>query len=345
MKKLLSFALGLSVLVAVVLTGCSSSGSTESGSNSSTASQAQTSTPVDMNVTALKGPTEMGMVKFMNYCEEETITDNNYNFSIAASIDEVTPKIVQGEIDIAAVPANVASVLYNNTEGGVKVLAINTLGVLYMVESGDTIHSVEDLRGKTIYASGKGATPEYALNYILEQNGIDPAKDVTIEWKSEHSECVAALNASENAIAMLPQPFVTTAQSKNSNLRVALDLTEEWDKLQENAESPSTLVTGVVVARTEFIEQNPQAVEDFLKHYQESVDYVNKNVNEGAALVGKYDIVTEAVAQKAIPECNITFISGNEMKEKLSGYLSVLNDQNAKSIGGKLPADDFYYNA
>ena len=287
----------------------------------------------------------MGMVKFMNDCEEETITDNNYNFSIAASIDEVTPKIVQGEIDIAAVPANVASVLYNNTEGGVKVLAINTLGVLYMVESGDTIHSAEDLRGKTIYASGKGATPEYALNYILEQNGIDPAKDVTIGWKSEHSECVAALNASENAIAMLPQPFVTTAQSKNSNLRVALDLTEEWDKLQENAESPSTLVTGVVVARTEFIEQNPQAVEDFLKHYQESVDYVNKNVNEGAALVGKYDIVTEAVAQKAIPECNITFISGNEMKEKLSGYLSVLNDQNAKSIGGKLPADDFYYNA
>ncbi|MFR1214815.1 MAG: ABC transporter substrate-binding protein [Acutalibacteraceae bacterium] len=136
-----------------------------------------------------------------------------------------------------------------------------------------------------------GATPEYALNYILEQNGIDPAKDVTIEWKSEHSECVAALNASENAIAMLPQPFVTTAQSKNSNLRVALDLTEEWDKLQENAESPSTLVTGVVVARTEFIEQNPQAVEDFLKHYQESVDYINNNINEGAALVGKYDIV------------------------------------------------------
>lgn len=345
MKKLLSFALGLSVLVAVVFTGCSSSGSTESGSNSSTASQTQTSTPVDMNVTALKGPTAMVMVKFMNDCEEETITDNNYNFSIAASIDEVTPKIVQGEIDIAAVPANVASVLYNNTEGGVKVLAINTLGVLYMVESGDTIHSVEDLRGKTIYASGKGATPEYALNYILEQNGIDPAKDVTIEWKSEHSECVAALNASEDAIAMLPQPFVTTAQSKNSNLRVALDLTEEWDKLQENAESPSTLVTGVVVARTEFIEQNPQAVEDFLKHYQESVDYINNNVNEGAALVGKYDIVTEAVAQKAIPECNITFISGNEMKEKLSGYLSVLNDQNAKSIGGKLPADDFYYNA
>ncbi len=345
MKKLLSFALGLSVLVAAVLTGCSSGVSTESGSSSSTASQTQASTPIDMNITALKGPTAMGMVKFMNDCEENQITDNNYNFSIAASIDEVTPKLVQGQIDIAAVPANVASVLYNNTDGGVQVLAINTLGVLYIVDSGNTVQSVEDLRGKTIYASGKGTTPEYALNYILSQNGIDPATDVTIEWKSEQAECLAALNASENAIAMLPQPFVTTAQNQNSNLRVALDLTEEWDKLQENAESPSTLVTGVVVARKEFIEQNPQAVEDFLKHYQESVAYINNNVNEGAALVGKYDIVTEAIAQKAIPECNITFITGSEMKEKLSGYLSVLNDQNAQSIGGNLPDDNFYYNA
>jgi len=307
--------------------------------------ESQTEETTTIRIGAMAGPTAMGMVKLRKDSENGN-TKNTYafeDFAIDASAF-VTP-LATGEIDIAAVPSNLAANIYNKTEGKVQVVAVNTLGVLYMVESGDTIHSAEDLRGKTIYASGKGATPEYALNYILEQNGIDPAKDVTIEWKSEHSECVAALNASENAIAMLPQPFVTTAQSKNSNLRVALDLTEEWDKLQENAESPSTLVTGVVVARTEFIEQNPQAVEDFLKHYQESVDYVNKNVNEGAALVGKYDIVTEAVAQKAIPECNITFISGNEMKEKLSGYLSVLNDQNAKSIGGKLPADEFHYNA
>ena len=345
MKKLLSFALGLSVLVAVVLTGCSSGGSTESGSNSSTASQTQTSTPVDMNVTALKGPTAMGMVKFMNDCEEETITDNNYNFSIAASIDEVTPKIVQGEIDIAAVPANVASVLYNNTEGGVKVLAINTLGVLYMVESGDTIHSAEDLRGKTIYASGKGATPEYALNYMLTANGIDPEKDVTIEYKSEHSECVAALAANEDAVAMLPQPFVTVAMTQNENIRVALDLTEEWEKASGDGDTKAALITGVVIARNDFIEAHPDAVETFLQQYEASVNYVNDNVADAAVLVGNYDIVAAQVAEKAIPECNITFIAGNDMKAKLSSYLGILFEQNPAAVGGALPNDDFYYNA
>ena len=255
----------------------------------------------------------------------------------------MTPKLVQGEIDIAAVPANLASVLYNNTEGSVEVLAINTLGVIYIVESGDTVTSVEDLRGKTIYASGKGSTPEYALNYILSENGIDPASDVTIEWKSEHAECLSALMAEENAIAMLPQPFVTTAQTKSDTIRVALDLTEEWDKLQEGSDAPSTLITGVVVARREFVEQNPEAVSAFMDHYKESVDFVNSNVEEAAQLVGQYDIVTAEVAQKALPECNITFIEGSEMKDNLSGYLAVLLEQNPQSVGGALPADDFYY--
>ena len=167
----------------------------------------------DVNVTALKGPTAMGMVKLMDEAESGAVDGNAYTFDIAAAVDEVTPKIVKGETDIAAVPANLASVLYNNTQGEVQVLAVNTLGVLYIVESGDSVNSVEDLRGKTIYASGKGATPEYALNYILSENGIDPEKDVTIEWKSEHAECLAALLAEDNAIAMLPQPFVTTAQT------------------------------------------------------------------------------------------------------------------------------------
>src|SRR5699024_1916816 len=157
----------------------------------------------------------------------------NYEFSIAASADEVTPKLIQGEADIAAVPANLASVLYQKTEGEVEVLAVNTLGVLYIVESGNEVQSVEDLRGKTIYASGKGSTPEYALEYILSANGIDPETDVTIEWKSEHSECVAAIASQENGIAMLPQPFVTTAQMKNPAIRTALDLTQEWEKVQD----------------------------------------------------------------------------------------------------------------
>ena len=292
---------------------------------------------------ALKGPTAMGMVQLMDSAEAGSVNGNSYTFTIAASADEVTPKLVQGEADIAAVPANLASVLYNNTEGQVQVLAINTLGVLYIVENGDSVQSVSDLAGKTIYASGKGSTPEYALNYILSENGIDPETDVTIEWKSEHSECVAALASDENGIAMLPQPFVTTAQTQNENLRVALDLTEEWDALQADAEAPSALLTGVVVVRTAFAEEHPEAVNAFLDSYKESVDYVNANVTDAAALIEKYDIVTAAVAEKALPYCNITFIEGTEMQEKLSGYLNVLYEQNPTSVGGALPADDFYY--
>jgi len=258
-----------------------------------------------------------------------------------AAVDEVTPKIVQGQADIAAVPANLASVLYNNTKGGVQVLAVNTLGVLYIVERGDTVKSVDDLKGKTIFASGKGATPEYALNYILEENGLLDA--VNIEWKSEHTECVAALTANENAIAMLPQPFVTTAQSKDSNIRIALDLTKEWDKLQAGATEPSALITGVVVARTEFVKEHPEAVAAFMEHYQASVEFVNANTQEAANLIEKYDIVPAAVAVKALPYCNITFIEGAEMKDKLGGYLGVLFEQNPKSVGGALPGDEFYY--
>lgn len=310
-----------------------------------TAAQEPTAEPVDVKVTALKGPTAMGMVQFMDKVDAGEIADNNYSFTIAAAIDEVTPAIVQGKTDIAAVPANVASVLYNNPDVGVEVIALNTLGVIYIVENGDTVKTVEDLRGKTIYASGKGASPEYALNYILSENGIDPATDVTIEWKSEHSECAAALAGSENAIAMLPQPFVTTAQTKNEAIRVALDLTDEWDKIQATEESPSALITGVVVARTEFIENHPEAVAAFLENYKTSVDFVNGNVDEAAVLVGKYDIVPEAVAKKAIPECNIVYVDGADMKQKLSGYLSVLFEQNPKAVGGALPADDFYYGA
>ena len=349
MKKLLSLLCVLS-LSAALLAGCSTAGdagtSETPGSSSAPSDVTETADPIDVNVMALKGPTAMGMVEFMNEADSGTITDNNYHFNITAATDEVSAALAQGTTDIAAVPANLASVLYNNTEGGVQVLAINTLGVLYIVESGDTVHSVEDLRGKTIYASGKGNTPEAALNYVLTQNGIDPSADVTIEWKSEQAECLSALMAEENAIAMLPQPFVTTAQAQSESLRVALDLTEEWDALQADSETPSTpstLVTGVVVARTTFVEEHPEVVSAFLDHYQESVDYVNSNVEEAAQLVGQYEIVTAEVAQKALPECNIVFIEGAEMKEKLSGYLSVLFEQNPQSVGGALPDDAFYF--
>lgn len=344
MKKIISLITAF-MLTAALLAGCGSTGNgtadqTDKQENSGTQTQAE---PVDVNVMALKGPTAMGMVKLMDDADSGNVDTENYSFEIAASADEVTPKLIQGETDIAAVPANLASVLYNKTEGQIQVLAVNTLGVLYIVENGDSIHSVSDLAGRTIYASGKGSTPEYALNFILEKNGLTPETDVTIEWKSEHSECVSALAQDPEGIAMLPQPFVTTAQAKNPNLKVALDLTEEWDKVMENEETKSSLLTGVVVVRKEFAEENPEAVEDFMDRYADSVKYVNDNVEEAAKLVGNYDIVTEDVAVKAIPECNIVCITGEDMKEQLSGYLAILKDANPESIGGELPGDDFYY--
>lgn len=287
--------------------------------------------PVAIHISALKGPTAMGMVQMMaeNY--------EGYEFEIVANVDEVVAKIGKGEVDMAALPANMAAVLYNNTDGGIKVLAVNTLGVLYICENGNDIQSLADLKGKTIYASGKGATPEYGLNYILTKAGIED--EVRIEWKSEHTECVSAMLSDPNAIAMLPEPFVSSAQVQNENIRVALDLTAEWEKLT----SESTMITGVIIARKEFVEDNKAAVDEFLDRYKTSVDYANNKVEETARLIGEYDIVAEAVALKALPQCNITLITGDELKDKLNGYLTVLFDQNPKAVGGSLPDDDFYY--
>ena len=326
--------------VLVALGGCSTH--SQEPNNEPEEQQASSQQPVDVRAAALKGPTAMGLVKFMDEAEAGTVSDNDYSFQIAASPDELTPQIAQGSLDIACVPANLASVLYNNTDGAVRVLAVNTLGVLYICDSNGSIQSVVDLAGKTIYASGKGSTPEYALNYILEGNGLTPGRDVTIEWKSEHAECVAAMTKDSQAIALLPQPFVTTAQMKDDSIRTALDLTEEWNALQNDADA-SSLITGVVVARADFVDEHPEAVEAFMKHYHESVAFVNDDIEAAAELIGAYDIVPAAVAQKAIPACNIVCMEGDEMKNALSGYLEVLFEQNPKSVGGTLPGDDFYY--
>ncbi len=325
MKKKLLSLLVLIILSMTTLLGCQ---------NKKTTIEDTTT----IKVAALKGPTAMGMVKMM----DDAKTTKNYEFKIKAAIDEITPLLVKGDVDIAAVPANLASVLYNNTEGEVKVLAINTLGVLYIVENGDSIQSISDLKGKTIYTSGKGATPEYTLNYILKENGIDPEKDVTIEYKSEHAECVAILASEENAIAMLPQPFVTTAQTKNDKIRIALDMNKEWDKLQQN-EDKSALVTGAIVVRTQFLEEHTELVNKFLDAYKDSVEYVNSNIEEAADMIEEQDIIPAAVAKIALPYCNIVFIEGEEMETKLSGYYSILFEQNKKSVGGTLPDDTFYY--
>lgn len=290
-----------------------------------------------VRIAALKGPTAMGMAQMMRDGSDA------YAFTLAASADEVTPKLIKGELDIAAVPANLASVLYNNTEGGVRVLAVNTLGVLYIVERGEAVQSVEDLRGKTLYTAGKGSTPEYALNYILRGNGLDPEKDLTIEFKSEHAECLAALLNDPTAVAMLPQPFATVAQSKAQDMRIALDLTKEWDALQAGSENPSAMITGVVIARTQFVEENPEAVAAFLEDYASSVRFTQENAADAAALIGEYDIFEAAVAEKALPYCNITFIAGAEMRSMLGGYLAELYSQNPASVGGAQPDEEFYF--
>ncbi len=293
--------------------------------------------PVTIRLGGLKGPTTMGMVKMLDDIEKG-VSGVDCEFSLAANIDEVSPKLIKGELDIAAVPANLASVLYNNADGAIQLLAINTLGVTYIVDTGDTIHSIEDLRGQTIYSTGKGAVVEYTLRHVLRENGIDPDKDVTMEWKSESTEVVAALK-SGGGIAMLPQPFVTVAQGSVDNLRVALSVVDEW-----NAVEPDSLfVTGVLAIRREFAEKYPQQVSAFLDEYKASIEYANTNVAETAVLVEQYGIVKADVAEKAMPSCNIAYYEGEEMKSLIAGYFEVLYGENPNSIGGALPEDDFYY--
>lgn len=293
-----------------------------------------------VQVAALKGPTAMGMVKLMADAEAGE-TANDYGFVLAGSPDELVGSIVTGELDIAAVPTNLAGTLYNKTQGKVQLMALNTLGVLYLIEAGDTVKTVEDLAGRTVYSTGKGSTPEFALNYVLEKNGI--LDQVAVEYKSEHAELAALLSQGQADLALLPQPFVTTALAQNPDLRVALDLTEEWDKVSQGA---SQLTMGCVIAQKSFLEENAAAAAAFLAEYEASVEFVTDpaNLDQAAALIAAQGIIPQAeVAKKALPECGITFLSGAEMKKIASGFLKVLYDADPQSVGGTLPDDGLYY--
>ncbi|MBR2408860.1 MAG: ABC transporter substrate-binding protein [Lachnospiraceae bacterium] len=293
---------------------------------------------VDVAIGALKGPTALGMLKMMEDAEAGTAA-NNYKFTIAGAADEITASIIKGDIPIAAVPCNLASVLYNKSKGGVTMLGINTLGVLYIVETGETVQTVEDLRGKTIYSTGKGTTPEYTLNQLLKSAGMEPGKDVTVEYKSEATEVATILSQAENAVAMLPQPYVTTVLNSNEKARIALDVAKEWETLNPG----TTVVTGVVVANTKYLTENPDVVNAFMDEYVVSAAYTVEQVEEAAALAEKFDIFKAAIAKKAIPYCNIVLMEGNEMQEKAAAYLQVLFEQNPSSVGGALPEESFYY--
>lgn len=287
-----------------------------------------------LRVAGLKGPTTMGLVNLM-----ESEEGANYTFSMYGAADEIVPLLVKGELDAAAVPANLAATLYQKTQGQVEVACVNTLGVLYIVENGDTVQSVADLKGQTIVTTGKGTTPEYVLRYVLSQNGLDPDADVNIVYCSEATEALSQVQAGQANIAMLPQPFVTSALSQVEGLRVALDMNEEWQKV-----AGSQLVTGVLVVRKDAVDAAPEAFEEFLNGYAASVEAANTDLEGTAALCETYGIVAKAaLAQKALPECNIVFERGEQMKTDLVNYFQVLYDADPSSVGGAMPADDFYY--
>lgn len=286
----------------------------------------------EIRIAALKGPTGMGMVKLadkQNY--------PNYTVSIEASPDALNPRIISGEVDVAAVPVNLASVLYNKLDGDISVLAVSTLGVLYVVEAGSGMNSVADLAGKTVYATGQGATPEYILNYLLDKNGV--AGSVEVNYVGEHAALATMLADGSAEIGMLPEPNVTSTLAGNDNLRIALNLTEEWNKV-----CSTELVQGVVIARKSFVNEHPEAIEQFLREYEKSSAFVNENIDEAAKLIVDVGILGNVeIAKKAIPNCNISFSKGEAMHKAVEGMLAVLFEANPKSIGGKLPDKDFYY--
>lgn len=356
MKRLLSMVMAAAMALSLAAcggAGASSTASSQAASSAPASSQAE-SVPASsaasasentaasgeaMRIAGLQGPTTMGMVKLMK--DQESMESPLYSVTMYGAADEIVPLLTKGELDAAAIPANLAATLYQKTEGKIQVAAVNTLGVLYVVTTGDEVASVADLAGKTIYSTGKGTTPEYVLNYILTENGIDPAKDVTIEYKSEATEVLATLqSAGEDAVAVLPQPYVTAAQAQVEGLTVALDLTEEWNKIDPD----SQLITGVLAVRSDYAQQHPEELEVFLADYRSSIEWVTANTADAAQLVAEYGIVAKApLAEKALPACNITYMDGADMKQALSGYLDVLYQQDASSVGGALPGDDFYY--
>lgn len=316
-KRMISF-LTVSAIIVALLAGCAK----------------DKDSAVTARVGALIGPTGMGMAWLIEN------GGDSYEFSLLDSPDKVSPMLINGELDIAALPVNVASVLYNKTNKGVSVLNVNTLGVIYILTNGEEIATVADLKGKTIYASGQGATPEYVLKYILAQNGIDPDKDVVIEFKSEHAELATLLAAGEIGIAVLPEPFVTTVTTQNQDIKIALDLTSEW----ESATGGAVQTTGCIVVRNEFLKSNPGAVKAFMDDYKRSAEFVNANIEEAAALMEKLEIIPKAaVAMKALPRCNIVFLEGDEMKSAVQKYLEVLYAANPQAVGGALPDEAFYY--
>ncbi len=352
MKEKVLCMLAAASMMAAMFAGCGSNAQEESVTTESEAVAAEgaegeheeqvemTEENVVVRVGAMSGPTAMGMVKLMDDAESGN-TLNEYEFAeLSTDASAFVAPLAKGELDIAAVPSNLAATLYNNTEGGIEVLAINNNGVLNVVERGEDVTSLADLAGKTVYATGQGAVPEYTIRYLLSANGMDPDSDVTIQWCSDTTEALSYINKDEHAVAILPQPFVTAACAQVEGLRIAIDLNDEWAALNNG----SSMVIGVVVVRREFAEAHPVEVAIFMDEYTESVAYAKEDVEGAAVLIEKYGIVGKAaIAQKALPGCHLSGVTEDEMKNELEGFLQVLYDQNPQSVGGAMPGEDFYF--
>ena len=282
MKRKLALALAVSMVVGSLAacggnasSAASSAAVSEVASSAAASEEEETAAPLSatepLRIAGLKGPTTMGLVNLLSM-EQAGTAAMDYDLQLYGAADEIVPLLIKGELDMAAIPANLAATLYQKTNGGIQVMAVNTLGVLYVVEKGNTVHSFADLKGRTILSTGKGTTPEYVLRYLLRKNGLDPDKDVKIEYYSEASEVTAQMAAArKDAIAVLPQPYVTAAQMKDSGLRVVLDLTKEWNRVCD-----TQLITGVTVVRTEYAKQNPDVIAAFLTDYQKSVKEIGR---------------------------------------------------------------------
>ncbi len=339
MKKVRAIvSLLLALTLALSLTACG-------GQTNSESEQPETQeelTAAEINLYVLSGPTGIGAMNLWAAADAGE-TKNTYHITMPGANDEVVAALSKGDADIAAVATNLAATLYNKTDGGVTVLAVNTLGVLSLLSNGQEVNAVSDLKGKTIYAPGQGANPEYILRYVLTGNGLDPDKDVTLRFVGEGSELLTVWQSDPEAVILAPQPVATSILMQNENAKTLFDMTEEWDKI---AGGDSTLMMGCVIVRNEFLQANPGAVELFLQEYAASIEKAQSDVEGTAALCEQYGLIPKAaLAQKAIPSCGLTFVTGAEMKTGLSGYLQVMFDANPKSVGGALPGDGFYYGA
>lgn len=336
MKRVLALALVL-VLVIGVFAGCGKDGNKNEVDNGNVSEEGLHGGHI--RITAIAGPTGVGMVNLMQSSADEKTT-NTYEFNVVSDPTQAVAAITSGEADIAAVPTNLAATLYKKTEGKVQVLAVNTLGVLHILEHGESIQSVADLKGKTIYtdAKNKGANPEYILRYLLEKNGLKPDEDVRIEFAADLD---AVMASGEAKIALVPEPKASTYTMQNQSIRRALNVTEEWNKVSDE---DCALMMGCVIARTDFIENNPDAITLFLEDYVTSIDAAKTDTETTATLCETYQIIPKAaVARQALPNCGLTYVVGNLMKTRLSAYLKVMYDYNPAVVGGALPKDDFYY--